>query len=107
MQPNLNSTDPDYCFTFMASPLMNMVIKKESKATTQAAFGIQKVRLIAYPLPPLLEQKKIRNEVDRRLSVTEELENTIETSLKRAVRLRQKILQRAFSGQLLFKEVCL
>lgn len=100
IQPNPNSTDPDYCFTFMASPLMETVIKKESKATTQAAFGIQKVRLIAYPLPPLHEQEEIRNEVDRRLSVTEELETTIVTNLKRAERLRQTILQQAFSGGL-------
>ena len=84
----------------MASPLMDTVIKKESKATTQAAFGIQKVRLITYPLPPLLEQEEIRNEVDRRLSVTEELETTIEANLKRAERLRQTILQQAFSGGL-------
>jgi len=100
MQPNPNSTDPDYCFTFMASPLMETVIKKESKATTQAAFGIQKVRLIAYPLPPLREQEEIRNEVGRRLSVTEELETSIETNLKRAERLRQTILMSAFSGNL-------
>lgn len=52
------------------------------------------------PLPSFLEQKVILDEIDRRLSVTEELETTIKTNLKRAERLRQTILQRAFSGGL-------
>jgi type I restriction enzyme S subunit len=51
-------------------------------------------------MPPVEEQKAILAEIDLRLSVTEELEATIETSLKRAERLRQTILQRAFSGEL-------
>ena len=55
---------------------------------------------ITVPLPPLVEQKFITEEIDRRLSVTEELETTIETNLKRAERLRQMILQQAFSGGL-------
>jgi type I restriction enzyme S subunit len=52
------------------------------------------------PLPSISEQKVILEEIDCRLSVTEELETTIETNLKRAERLRQTILQRAFSGGL-------
>jgi len=55
---------------------------------------------IPVPLPSMSEQKAILEEIDRRLSVTEELETTIETSLKRAERLRQTILQQAFSGGL-------
>ena len=39
-------------------------------------------------------------EVERRLSVIEELETTVEANLTRANRLRQSILQRAFSGKL-------
>jgi type I restriction enzyme, S subunit len=50
------------------------------------------------PLSPLAEQLMILAEIDRRLSVTEELETTIITNLKRAERLRQTILQQAFSG---------
>jgi type I restriction enzyme S subunit len=53
------------------------------------------------PLQSISEQKIILDEIDRRLSVTEELEATIETNLKRAERLRQTILKQAFSGELL------
>jgi type I restriction enzyme S subunit len=58
--------------------------------------------LITAPLslPPIAEQSAIVAEIDRRLSVTEELETTIETNLKRAERLRQTVLKQAFSGGL-------
>lgn len=62
--------------------------------------GLTRMIWITVPLPPLTEQKFITEEIERRLSVTKELEVTIETNLKRAERLRQTILQRAFSGGL-------
>ena len=46
------------------------------------------------------EQKRIVAEVERRLSVVEELEAVVSANLQRATRLRQSILQKAFTGQL-------
>ena len=37
---------------------------------------------------------------ERRLSVVEELESVVSANLQRATRLRQSILQRAFTGEL-------
>jgi len=101
IQPQDSILLPAFCFSYMDSPLMDHVIRKESRATTQAAFGIQKVRIIPIPLPPLSEQQNIIEEVERRLSVAEDIEIEIETNLKRAERLRQSILKKAFSGKLL------
>jgi type I restriction enzyme S subunit len=52
------------------------------------------------PLPPINEQDRIIGEVERRLSVVQELEQAVSASLKRAARLRQAILKRAFEGRL-------
>jgi len=53
-----------------------------------------------FPLPPLAEQTRIVAEVERRLSVVEELESVVSANLLRATRLRQSILKMAFSGEL-------
>ncbi|MDA0243479.1 MAG: restriction endonuclease subunit S [Chloroflexi bacterium] len=53
-----------------------------------------------YALPPLAEQKRIVEEVERRLTLLDALDHTLATTLQRANRLRQAILQRAFTGQL-------
>lgn len=52
------------------------------------------------PLAPLREQLVIQEEVERRLSIVDELEAQVGADLKRAGRLRQSILKRAFAGRL-------
>ncbi len=55
---------------------------------------------IVFTLPPLVEQRRIVAEVERRLSVVAEVEAAINANLARAERLRQAILKRAFAGKL-------
>jgi type I restriction enzyme S subunit len=62
--------------------------------------GVKDLKAMAIPLPPLAEQSRIVAEVERRLSVVEELEALVSANLQRAGRLRQSILQKAFTGQL-------
>lgn len=53
-----------------------------------------------FTLPSLTEQKQIISELERHLSVADEIEATLDTELKRSERLRQSILNHAFSGKL-------
>ncbi len=55
---------------------------------------------IANAAGSMTEQAQIVAEVERRLSVVEELESVVSANLQRAVRLRQSILQKVFAGQL-------
>ena len=73
----------------------------------RAAYGAGKpglnldnLRELLIAVPPLTEQCRIVTEVERRLSVIEEVGMQIEANLKRAERLRQAILKRAFEGKL-------
>lgn len=63
-------------------------------------FTGQSLRSYTYPMPPTTEQHRIVAEVERRLSVAGELEKQVEAALRRAERLRQAILKRAFEGRL-------
>jgi type I restriction enzyme, S subunit len=66
--------------------------------------SFDQLRMTALALPPLAEQTRIVAEVERRLSVIEELEVGVSANLQRATRLRQSILQKAFSGELVAQE---
>ena len=69
-------------------------------AVNQASINQTDVRVTPLPLPPLAEQGRIVAEVERRLSVVEELETSLDHCVKRADRLRQSVLKRAFEGKL-------
>lgn len=69
-------------------------------AVNQASINQSDVRSTPIPLPPSAEQERIVAEVERRVSVVDELETQVEASLKRAERLRQAILKLAFEGRL-------
>jgi len=71
-----------------------------SMGGVQPNLSLSIVRQTAIPLPPLPEQTRIVAEVERRLSVIEELESMVSDNLQRATRLRQSILQKAFTGEL-------
>jgi type I restriction enzyme S subunit len=60
--------------------------------------GQDRIRSIKVPFPPLSEQLRITNEIDRRFSVLDQVEATVTTSLARCGKLRQAILKRAFRG---------
>ena len=70
---------------------------------TAGQFNIQVTtcRKLALPVPPMAEQTRITAEVERRMSVVDELEAVVSANLKRAIRLRESILQKAFTRQLL------
>lgn len=67
-----------------------------SQQVGQANVNGTKLQALVIPLLPLAEQMRIVAEVERRLSVVEELEAVVFTDLQRATRLRQSILQVAF-----------
>ena len=75
----------------------------EERAATSAGQHNISMSVLAtapVPVPPEDEQQRIVTEVDRHLSLVRDTETQVETNLKRAERLRQSILSRAFSGQL-------
>jgi type I restriction enzyme S subunit len=79
-------------------------IERYAPATAQKNINLEILSDLAIPLPPLAEQDQIVAEVDRRLSVSDEIEATLDADLKRAERLRQSILKRAFEGKLVLQD---
>ena len=92
---------PDYVCTFINSQHGRAYIGQvRSQQVGQANVNGTKLAAMTILLPPLAEQCRIVAEVERRLSVVQQAEATVEVSLARAERLRQSILKQAFSGKL-------
>ncbi|MDR3577203.1 MAG: restriction endonuclease subunit S [Anaerolineaceae bacterium] len=93
---------PDYISFYINSLLgRKFIASVVSQQVGQANVNGTKLANMTIPLPPLAEQLRIVAEVERRLSVIQELEGVVSANLKRAERLRQSILKRAFEGKLL------
>jgi len=85
---------------FIASAPLQRWLLQRAKGIAYTGINIETLKELPIPVPPLAEQARIVAEVERRLSVVEKLEAVAPANLQRATRLRQSILQKAFSGAL-------
>jgi type I restriction enzyme S subunit len=91
----------EYCEAYWNSPDgAARVLEVASSTSGLYTLSVSKVGRLPVPLPPLPEQRRIVAEVERRMSVIKAAEAIVEANRKRAERLRQAILQRAFQGRL-------
>lgn len=75
-------------------------IEKFAPATAQRNINLNILSDINIPLPPIKEQQQIVQDVEEKISVVDNVLNTIEANIKRAKQLKQSILHQAFTGQL-------
>ena len=87
--------------SFYMNSLAKKYIESGKVGVALTHFNTKSVAKIPIPIPPLAEQHRIVAEVERRLSVIDELDTVVAVNLKRAERLRQAILKRAFEGKLI------
>jgi type I restriction enzyme S subunit len=95
-----NGVSPWYLNFRLTSDANTGRLEKYFTGSTIKHFTGQSLRFYLISLPPTEEQKRIVAEVERRLSVVAATEQAITANLARADRLRQSILHRAFTGQL-------
>jgi type I restriction enzyme S subunit len=81
---------------FLESNYMDM--RRKSSGGVQPNLNLSIVKSIALPFPPIAEQSMIADEVERRFSVLDQVEATVNASLRRCGQLRQAVLRRAFGG---------
>lgn len=77
------------------------IVSKIRTTAGQSGISGGDLKVIPLNIPQVVEQEQIVAEVERRLSVIEEVEAAVQANLARADRLRQSILYQAFKGELL------
>ena len=79
---------------------MGLNINQQIKGGLLKNYHLEDLRLARLPLCSVLEQEELVRLVEERLSVLEELDATLDQQFVRANALRQSILKKAFTGQL-------
>ena len=100
VRTGVNGPDHHWLAWFVNSPEFRDNVALLQSGSTRKRISRKNLATITLPVPPLAEQRRIVAEVERRLSVIQQAETTVEASLARTERLRQSILKQAFSGKL-------
>lgn len=90
----------EYLFYYLLSPLANNEILKYDNGTAQPNLSAKDFSNFEIPFASKDEQHQIVQEIESRLSVADKMEESITQSLQQAEALRQSILKKAFSGEL-------
>ncbi|MBI4989808.1 MAG: hypothetical protein HZC23_13420 [Rhodocyclales bacterium] len=91
--------NPRYLAWYLASRVGNQQLRLNERGATRTGLGLDDILAARIPFIDNIEQDRVAAEIDRRLSVVEELETQVHADLARAERLRQAILSSAFSSR--------
>lgn len=90
-----------FCFYWIISPANGrQTLERWAYGAGKPGLNLEQVRSLPVVIPPISEQRQIIAEIERRFSIAEATEKTIDSALIRASRLRQAILKHAFEGRL-------
>lgn len=78
--------------------------RRQSSGNNQPALNKSRVEAIDLPLPPLQEQIRIVQEVQRQMSIADAIDRGLTAALVRSGSLRQAVLREAFAGRLVTQD---
>jgi type I restriction enzyme, S subunit len=97
---NRSGVNPMFIKILLESATARVFFKLAAHGGTMEILNLGILKALPVPLPPIAEQTRIVAEVERRLSVVEELTDVVSANQRRAVGFRQSVLRQAFSGRL-------
>ena len=98
LRPLPEVLDSRFLMLQLTAPQFQARLRHSGTGSTVTGVSSRNFQSMTLVVPPLAEQTRIVAEVERRFSVVDELEAVTVANLKRAARLRQSILKKAFSG---------
>ena len=90
----------DYLCRLLSSQKIILYFENASSGTTMSNLNRGIIENCEIPFPPLTDQHRIVQEIESRLSQAEAAEASIAEALQKTEGLRQSILKKAFSGEL-------
>ena len=101
LRPKDNAVHPKFLLHVLSSKELRIQIESKAKSTSGVNnINSKELQSLLIPYCSIDEQVRVVDEIERRLSVCDKLEESIETSLEQSEALRQSILKQAFEGKL-------
>ncbi|MBU4234449.1 MAG: restriction endonuclease subunit S [Proteobacteria bacterium] len=100
IRPKNHEINNNWLMYFINSPDFRNTIESLQSGTTRKRISRKNLAKLILPIPPIQEQRKIVEEVEYCFSVADESEKAVKVGIKKAGRLRQSILNKAFSGRI-------
>lgn len=105
LRSNIDVIIPDYLVLAIESRIVRMQIEEKAKSTSGVNnINAREVQSLVVPVCSVNEQRLVINELGKELSIIDALVRRVEIQLSIAEALRQSILKKAFSGQLVPQE---
>ena len=89
-----------YLAQYTNSPYGLEIVRKNQHGAAQGHLNVKEYGNLPIFLPNIPEQYSLLKKIESRLSVCDNIEQTIDTSLQQAEALRQSILKQAFEGEM-------
>jgi type I restriction enzyme, S subunit len=92
---------PDYLYYLFLGPQLQSIVNERISGSAIPHLFQKDIREFILNIPPPGEQSEIVKEIEYRFTIAEKLEEIITTNQKRISSFRKKILQNAFTGNLI------
>lgn len=102
-----NGANPRFVQYTLNAPVWRDIMKKGSGSTAQPHLYLKDIRALTIPLPPFPEQEEIVRRVDTLFAFADSIEAKVAAAREKTEKLRQSILAKAFSGQLVETEAAI
>ena len=81
---------------YLNSPKVTSFVATKIGGSASPHVNVGDIKEFIVPIPPIVEQQKMLDQIESRLSVCDSIEKTVDTALQQAEAMRQSILKQAF-----------
>ncbi len=96
--------EPKFLLYFLMGPKMQLVVNQRITGSATPHLFQRDIKKFELWIPPVIEQRKIVEEIESCFSVADEIQEIINVGLLKSERLRQGILKTAFDGKLIAQD---
>ena len=91
---------PEFFKYYFTSNYLKSLYKQKVHGATMDVLNMGMIKELPFQWCPIDEQRQVMSEIEARISICNNIEQTVDTTLQQAVALRQSILKQAFEGNL-------